>query len=305
MRSTNNASMNDASMFWVGLRGRSWQQHLGQTLGLLWMLTLLQLLLPRAWALDLLHAMPVMLGLAIFLKELAERHETWGRARQLQRAGASARRCLRVLFAAEWRGWGNTLLGWQRDALQALLSRGSVQQDEATRLEAPAFGYLARSGYRGWMPLLLSSSLVDLVLLHGILGLGQWKISPQQALALNLGNLLLHALALSSLLGDRQGIGRGEHRLDAQHLHIDLGRRAAGRIPRQAILSATRITAGAAAPRDRHCLRVTPCAKPNVRLLLAPEARVGLWLWGSWRPALRQVDLYVDEPDALLNALAR
>jgi hypothetical protein len=127
---------------------------------------------------------------------------------------------------------------------------------------------------------------------------------------------VLHALMFVSclsglvwVLGDRRLVGAGQHVLDAEGLHLRIGARTEGTIPRAAIAACERVNE----PVQAWCRRrgiapidtlvASPLDKPNTVLILHDDCPVRLTHWGVAREGLACVFLYVDRPDALATAL--
>jgi hypothetical protein len=127
---------------------------------------------------------------------------------------------------------------------------------------------------------------------------------------------VLHVLMFASCLsgfawvmGDRWLVGRGQHVLDGEGLHVRVGARTTGVMPRDAIVACERLDEPAAAWCRRHgiaplaALVASPLDKPNTVLILNENRPVCLTHWGVQRDGLACVFLYVDRPDALAAAL--
>ncbi|MCH7344704.1 hypothetical protein LZ017_15080 [Pelomonas sp. CA6] len=286
--------------FWRTLRQRNWQQHIGHTLGMAWLLVFASLLLPREWRAGLGGWLFGAVVLALGVKEAAEAPENWERARRRWRAGAKP---LRVLVAAtppEVVGWFKTLGCWGAGAW-AGLRRQPPPRRSATQAAAMPLDYLRRSGYRNLMPMLLACTVADMLVVHFLIGL-VWPGVLARALG-HAGFGLLHLGLVMALLGDRYWMGQGRHALDQRFLYLRLGCRGHGRIARADILKAG-VWRGRL-PKHRLTRQdavITPWAPPNVRLLLRPQS-TRLRLLGSSRSDLRCLYLYVDEPQSLLAAL--
>ena len=116
------------------------------------------------------------------------------------------------------------------------------------------------------------------------------------------------ALGMSTLAwvaADARAFARGALRLDADALHLAIGRRWAGDIPRAAVERVLRPTwRDLPAPGARDGARyvnLTRPARPNVLVVLRTPVR--LRFMGLRGPPVLRVALHVDAPEALTAAL--
>lgn len=151
--------------------------------------------------------------------------------------------------------------------------------------------------------------MVDLPL-NGFIVLLFVKTAHQRDLV----HLLMLLACLSSLawvLGDRWLVGPGQHVLDDENLHLRVGARTAGSIPRHAIAGCEPLTVTAEdwcrqhGIDPRRSVRASPLDKPNTVLILNDNGPVRLTHMGVERNGLACVFLYLDSPQALMSALAR
>jgi hypothetical protein len=170
-----------------------------------------------------------------------------------------------------------------------------------------AFGYLRQGAYRTGVAIALFCILVEIPLDAAVVPL--LVKDPGMAGTLH---ALMFVGCLSSLvwvLGDRRLVGTGEHVLDDDGLHLRIGARTQGTIPRAAIAACERLHEPAAAWCRRRgiapidTLVASPLDKPNTVLILHDDCPVRLTHWGVPRAGLACVFLYVDRPDALAAAL--
>ncbi|NUQ19522.1 MAG: hypothetical protein HOQ09_01035 [Gemmatimonadaceae bacterium] len=119
---------------------------------------------------------------------------------------------------------------------------------------------------------------------------------------------LLTASSVSVLVWlalDYRALGRGAVGVDGAALELAVGRRAHGRIARDAIAAATRPTwrelPVSGTPEAAGYVNLTKPAQPNVLITLATP--VTLRLVGGVRRAVQRIALCLDEPDAFIAAL--
>jgi hypothetical protein len=170
-----------------------------------------------------------------------------------------------------------------------------------------AFGYLSLGAYRTAVAIALFSVFVEVPLDAAVVPLLVKEPGARQTI-----HLLMFAGCLSGfvwVLGDRWLVGAGQHVLDEEGLHLRIGARTSGTIPRDAIAACERLNEAAPAWRRRHgiepqaALIASPLDKPNTVLILNDNGPVRLTHWGVRRDGLACVFLYVDRPDMLAAAL--
>jgi len=170
-----------------------------------------------------------------------------------------------------------------------------------------AFGYLERGAYRTGVAIALFSIFVEVPLDAAVV-----PLLVKDPVVRPLLHMLMFASCLSGVvwvMGDRWLVGEGQHVLDEAGLHVRIGARTAGVIPRDAIAACERLDEPAAAWCRRHgiaplaALVASPLDKPNTVLILKENRPVCLTHWGLQRDGLACVFLYVDRPDALAAAL--
>ena len=170
-----------------------------------------------------------------------------------------------------------------------------------------AFGYLEQGAYRTGVAIALFCIFVEIPLDAAVVPL----LVNDPGMARMLHGLMF-ASCLSGLvwvLGDRRLVGAGRHVLDDEGLHLRIGARTAGTIPRAAIAACERVNEPVQAWCRRHgiapidTLVASPLDKPNTVLILNDDCPVRLTHWGVPREGLACVFLYVDRPDALAAAL--
>ena len=223
---------------------------------------------------------------------------------------------------AAWasRDWRAQLAAWLPPEFVGLMRLGAAQRRGLLcwllRRPAPAqpagqaFGYLAQGSYRTAFAIVLVAVLVELPLDAFIV---QWlanTVAERRAI-----HALMLAGGLSTLawvLGDRWWIGAGRHVLDAESLHLRVGARTRGAVPRAAIRDCRRFDGTVAAwcrTHDidpMHALKVSPLDKPNTVLILAddsPVRPIRITHLGREQRAPACVFLYLDRPDDLASAL--
>ena len=170
-----------------------------------------------------------------------------------------------------------------------------------------AFSYLERGSYSTVVAIALISTLVDLPLNGFIVQLFVKTAQPREVI-----HVLMAVACLSSLawvLGDRWLVGKGQHVLDDDFLHLRVGARTTGIIPRHAIDRCEPLTVTANEWRRQHgiephrSLCASPLDKPNSVLILNDNSPVRLTHMGVERTGLACVFLYLDRPQALASAL--
>ncbi len=169
------------------------------------------------------------------------------------------------------------------------------------------FGYLQQGAYRTGVAIALFCIFVEMPLDAAVMPLFVRDHGTAQVL-----HALMFAGSLSSLvwvLGDRRLVGAGQHVLDDDGLHLRIGARTEGTIPRAAIAVCERLNEPVAVWCRRHgiasidTLVASPLDKPNTVLILHDDCPVRLTHWGVPREGLACVFLYVDRPAALAAAL--
>jgi hypothetical protein len=220
-----------------------------------------------------------------------------------------------LLAAGRWRGlpaaWlPPELVGLIR--VDGALRRGFLQwllhkPQPAASIAGEAFGYLEQGAYRTGVAIALFCVFVEIPLDAAVV-----PLLINDAGAARVLHVLMFVSCLSSLvwvLGDRWLVGAGRHVLDDEGLHLRIGARTAGCIPRAAIAACERLTEPAQAWCRRHgiapidTLVASPLDKPNTVLILNDDRPVRLTHWGVPREGLACIFLYVDRPDALGAAL--
>lgn len=195
--------------------------------------------------------------------------------------------------------------------LDRALRRGFMQwllrKPQPAAPAGAAFGYLERGTYRTGVAIALFCIFVEVPLDAAIVPLLVKDPGARHTL-----HLLMLAGCLSGLvwvLGDRWLVGAGRHVLDEQGLHLRIGARTAGTIPRDAVAACERLGEAVPAWCRRHgiaphaALVASPLDKPNTVLILKTDRPVRLTHWGVQRDGLACVFVYVDHPDALAAAL--
>ncbi len=170
-----------------------------------------------------------------------------------------------------------------------------------------AIGYLRRSSYGALLPLAVLSSIGEIPVTALLLGSIAHGAAERHGIELVMAIAMV--LSFVALLGDRWLLKHGGHVVTAHALDLQVAARAAGGLPRAAILRVVpsrkpRDAARDVGLRDVDIAIVSPMDGPNVLLLLAPGTP-GHWRQGGVeRPWPRALLLYVDDPDALVRALA-
>ena len=176
-------------------------------------------------------------------------------------------------------------------------------------LSGEGFGYLERGAYRTGVAIALFSIFVEIPLDAAVMPL--LVKDPDVRLTIH---VLMIAGCLSSLawvLGDLRLVGAGQHVLNDDGLHLRIGARTDGCIPRAAITACERVNCPVLASCRSHgiapcdTLVASPLDRPNVVLILNDDCPVRLTHWGVQRNGLAGVFLYIDRPDALVAALRR
>jgi len=261
----------------------------------------LKMILPAAWV----HALQPLLKVAPLLplaaKDLAHLPDALARTR----------------VALVLRDWRALLLAWLAPELVGLLRldsalrRGFVswllRRPQPALPPGQAFSYLERGAYGSLVAMALISTLVDLPL-NGFIVQLFVKTAQQRHVI----HVLMAVACLSSLawvLGDRWLVGKGQHVLDDDVLHLRVGARTSGRIPRHAIARCEPLTVTMDAwlrqrgIAPRRSLRVSPLDKPNTVLIFNDNSPVRLTHMGVERTGLACVFLYLDSPQALASKL--
>lgn len=246
----------------------------------------------------LLLAMPVLMLAAKDLSHLPDALErTWA-----------------ALAARDWR---RLPAAWLPPELVGLLRLGRAQRRGciAWLLRRPqpaapagqAFGYLGVGAYRTVFAIAVFCVLVELPLDAAIVAV--LPVDPDKRRLLHVVMTMGGIATLAWVLGDRWLVGAGCHALDGAILRLRVGARAAGDIPLAAIADCRRIDEPAARWCARHgvdvlrTLTVSPFDKPNAVLVLKRGERVRLEHLGRERAGIDCVFLYVDRPDALVDAV--
>jgi hypothetical protein len=124
---------------------------------------------------------------------------------------------------------------------------------------------------------------------------------PVAAWALTAGSLA----TLGWLAADYRALGRGAVLLDGDTVDLRVGRRAAVRLPRTAVLTVARPTwrdlPAAGTPAAADYLNLTKPATPNVLLTLSAPTTVRLP--GGLTRQARRLGVRLDDPDAFVAAL--
>lgn len=283
--------------FVFALQTRTWRQHIGLMLGASWVFLVALVFVRDAHVRHQLKF--VLLGLIVFAfaaKELVDAPVNWERARAVYRERRSFWLAMWVAIPEEIRGWGRTFLALQLAFLRKAFGGASKIE------ERPAgFTYLQRSGYTSLMPILVISSLVDIPLAH--LAIGYSNLPESTQFGVHAFIVLAHVLAFSTLIGDRFLIGPGQHEITPTDLLISLGARANGKIPLDAIISATKLT-GPLKPKSVSAkdVVISPCCNPNVALALR-EGGCELNVLGSDLRNVRTIYLYVDRPEEFISRI--
>ena len=137
-------------------------------------------------------------------------------------------------------------------------------------------------------------TLFEAPVVHLLLHAAPWWARALVAVA-NVGTLVWIVRA-------RRRMRDAAHTLDGDALAISLPGKWRGAIPVALIASVRRIAPAPGSSRPRGTLRVTPLDAPNVELGLRAPATLRASL-GIARSAAR-VQLFVDEPDAFVDAIA-
>ncbi len=217
------------------------------------------------------------------------------------------------------RGWTHSLLSLQPPeffGLQQHVARlliGFVRW--ITRRPAPMmpagepFTMLRRSSYPALAAVLGLCAVVELPV--GALILRAAGISPEMQQVLH-GVFVVGMVATLILgWGDLYWLRAGQHVVDADALHLRLGERVTARVPLAAIHQVAPIAKQRPAPRRmtlaerRRVLKVSPLESPNVRLHVRSGAWTGRVLGAPVSPLVEIIEVYVDEPEALIAALSR
>jgi hypothetical protein len=261
----------------------------------------LKMILPAAWV----HALQPLFKVAplfpLVAKDLSHLPDALARTRV-----ALALRDWRALFLA----WlAPELVGLLR--LDSALRRGCLgwllRRPQPALPPGQAFGYLERGAYGTVVAIALISTLVDLPL-NGFIVQLFVKTAQQRHVI----HVLMAVACLSSLawvLGDRWLVGKGQHVLDDDVLHLRVGARTSGSIPRHAIARCEPLTVTTDAWLRQHgiaprrSLRVSPLDKPNTVLIFNDNSPVRLTHMGVERTGLACVFLYLDSPQALASKL--
>jgi hypothetical protein len=248
----------------------------------------------------LLFALPLALCVA---KDLVHVPDALARTRALRAAG-------------RWRGlpaaWlPPELVGLFRTdrALRRGFLHWLLRKPQPAAPAGVAFGYLEQGAYRTGVAIALFCIFVEIPLDAAVV-----PLLVKDPGAARMLHVLMFVSCLSGLvwvLGDRWCVGAGQHVLDAAGLHLRIGARTGGTIPRAAIAACERVNEPVPAWCRRHgiapidTLAASPLDKPNTVLILQDDCPVRLTHWGVPREGLACVFLYVDRPDALAAALRR
>lgn len=224
----------------------------------------------------------------------------------------------RTRGALALRDWRALCVAWLAPELVGLLRLDSalrrgflgwlLRRPQPALAQGQGFGYLERGSYGTLVAMVLFSMLVELPVDAAIVPLF-FKNAHQRHL-IHLVTIIGCLSSLVWVLGDRWLVGAGKHVLDDCALHLRIGARTRGTIPRHAI----RACAPLAGTREQWCSRhgidprrtllASPLDKPNTVLILDPDSPVRLVHLGVERTGLACVFLYLDSPHALVSALA-
>ena len=170
---------------------------------------------------------------------------------------------------------------------------------------ATRFGAMQSRAYSGTVWTLVVLLLIETPAVHLSLGAtmdeGIVRSVSRSVLLLSSIYLGLWLLGDLRLLQESPGVVLGHGRLE-----IDLGLRARGEVPFDAVVRAERISSDVGEGRkedDATPIRITPMPSPNCRIWLRHPVTirglVGLPMRGD------RLDIYVDDPDSLVTALER
>nr|WP_315481523.1 hypothetical protein [uncultured Undibacterium sp.] len=205
------------------------------------------------------------------------------------------------LFPAEFRGWIRSFL-----QIQKACWRNSSITLETTKTNE--FTYLKNGMYSSLFAIAVVSCLGEIP--FSLLLVNLLKLNPSTSNIIHLVTILAAILTITSLIGDKRLMGKAVHTIENNILVLQLGTRAKAKIPLCAIAQVALFD-----PRNMPLLgsnigsiKITPFDRPNIILQLKPTIDQGNQIYfeefGSIRPDIRTVYLYVDSPAKLLNALA-
>lgn len=287
------------------LRRSTWSLAFGRAWLTFMACAALKLLLPA----PLRHLLWPALAVAPLLPLMAKDLSHWPDAVARTRAAVAARAWRRL--PAAWLPPEGVGLLRLDSALRRAFLQWLLRRPPAPAPTGHGFGYLERGSYRTVGAIALLSLLIELPLDALV---GALFIPDPGTRRLMHGLLAVASLSgLAWVLGDRWAIGAGRHVLSDDGLHLRIGVRTTGLLTRDAIVGCERLRASATEWRERHgiereaALIATPFDQPNAVLLLdecVDASRRQLHHLGRERAGLRCVFLYLDDPAALVAALA-
>lgn len=204
-------------------------------------------------------------------------------------AGSAARRTLEKVFSPALVGWAGLELTMQKAALRFLLR-------DRRCFPPPGPGRFSTTAHGRLVAVLAILILGESVLLH--LGLALILDPPWWAHALL---FYFSFYALVYLLGDLQLLRESSHLVDDKGLHLRLGLRVQGFIPREAVHSLERVRLSRAeARRAKGAFLVSPRQGPDLRINLRHP--VDLTIFTLVRRPTRAILLSVEAPEQILRA---
>ena len=237
------------------LRDTPWTAALRYAWATLLACVAIKWLLPAAWVHTLQPLLKVAPLFPFVAKDLSHLPDALARTRA-------------ALASRDWRA---LLLAWLAPELVGLLRLDSalrrgfigwlLRRPQPSLPPGQAFSYLERGSYSTVVAMTLFCTLVELPL-DGLIV----PLFIKSAHTRHLIHLVMLCACLSTLvwvLGDRWLVGKGRHVLDDACLHVRVGARTTGSLPRDAILRCEPLTVTMEAwCRSTASRRTAPCALP-------------------------------------------
>jgi hypothetical protein len=177
--------------------------------------------------------------------------------------------------------------------MELRLMRGAVVAVARRPVRRPegTFTTLERSGSGFILPMFAMLTAAEMGAVHALIA-GRWP----GAWGVHAALAGLNAYGFLWLLGDRRAMRETGHRVEGRALVLELGLRFQARFPLGMVQKALRLRGPA-----RHT-RVTPFDPPNVHLCLTGPVEYRTYF--GLRRRTQHLDLYVDEPERFLAAVA-
>jgi len=282
----------------------TWRDLAGCAIAALLLIAVAKMIAPDA-ARPLLHhaglALPLLLLVA---KDIAHAPQAWQRLHRAHASRAPWHARVTALLPPELLG----LFKLDRLLWLGCLHRLRGHPLPTTLPEGVELTYLERGAYGTARAVVFVALLLELPV-HALL-LHLFIRDADALLVIHVLGAVAVLYTLAWVLGDRWHIGKGQHVMTRNALHLRVGVRVDGTLPLAAIARVETVDMLLPAWRHRHgvartdTLVVTPFDKPNCVLVLHEEVQVDILLHQATTRLPRYVFLYLDRP-ALLEARAQ